>query len=36
MVTRKIEWESVGYIHAAQDMAQWQALVNTVKYLRVP
>jgi hypothetical protein len=29
-------WEGVDWIHVAQDMERWQALVNTVTNLRVP
>jgi hypothetical protein len=30
------EWEVVDWIYVAQDMGQWQALVNTVMNLRIP
>jgi hypothetical protein len=33
---RQIEWDGVNWMHLAQDMDQWQALVNTVMNLRVP
>jgi hypothetical protein len=33
---REIEWESVDWMHLAQDRDQWQNLVNTVMNLRVP
>jgi hypothetical protein len=36
MDRRKIVWERVEWIHLAQDMDQWRALVNTVMNLRVP
>jgi hypothetical protein len=31
----EIWWGSMNWIHAAQDMDQWRALVNTVMCLRV-
>jgi len=33
---REIGWESVDWMHAAQDKNQWRALVNTILNLRVP
>jgi hypothetical protein len=33
---KKIEWESVDWIHQAHDMDQWRAVVNTVMNLQVP
>jgi hypothetical protein len=36
MDVRKTGWESVDWIHLAQDRDQWQAVVNTVTNLRVP
>jgi hypothetical protein len=35
MDLREIGWKGVQWIHLAQDSNQWQALVNTVKNLRV-
>jgi hypothetical protein len=35
-VSREIGWEGVAWVHLAQDMDQWQALVNTVMKLWVP
>jgi hypothetical protein len=32
---RETRWESVDYIHLAQDKDQWLALVNTVMSLRI-
>jgi len=32
----EIVWESVDWIHLAQDMDQWQDLVNMVMNLQVP
>jgi hypothetical protein len=32
---REIRWESVDWIHMAQDTDQWRAVVNTVMNLRV-
>jgi hypothetical protein len=29
-------WEGVDWLHLAQDLEQWRALVNTVMNLRVP
>jgi hypothetical protein len=29
-------WEGMNWIHLAQDMDQWRAVVNTVMILRVP
>jgi hypothetical protein len=34
MDLKEIVWESVGWIHLAYYMYQWQALVNTVINLR--
>jgi hypothetical protein len=33
---REIRWEGVYWMHLAQDMYPWQALVNTVTNLWVP
>jgi glycine cleavage system protein P-like pyridoxal-binding family len=33
---REIVWDSVGWIHLAQDKDQWWAFVNVVMNLRVP
>jgi hypothetical protein len=35
MELREREWESVDWIHLAQDRDQWRALSNTVMNLRV-
>jgi hypothetical protein len=35
MYFREMPWEVVDWIHPAQDMDQWQAVVNTVMNLRV-
>jgi len=32
----EIEWESVHWIHLAQDSDQWRDAVNTVLNLRLP
>jgi hypothetical protein len=32
----EIGWECVNWMHLAQDMDHWRALVNTVMNLRVP
>jgi hypothetical protein len=32
----EIMWEDVNWMHLAEDMGQWQALVNMVMYLQVP
>jgi hypothetical protein len=34
MVLRDVEWELVDWINMAQDMGQWQVLVNTVMNLQ--
>jgi len=36
MDLRDVGWEGVDWIHLAQDMDQWRAVVNTVMNLRVP
>jgi hypothetical protein len=36
MDLREIEWDSVDWIHMAQDRDQWMPLVNTVMNLWVP
>jgi hypothetical protein len=36
MDLRKIEWESVEWIHLTQDRDHWLAVVNTVMNLRLP
>jgi hypothetical protein len=36
MDLREIGWGGMDFIHLAQDMDQWKALVNTVINLRVP
>jgi len=36
MDLREIGWESVDWIHLAQDRDQWLALMNTVMNLRFP
>jgi hypothetical protein len=30
MILREIGWEGVGWLHLAQDMDQWRAVVGTV------
>jgi hypothetical protein len=32
---REMEWEGVDWIHLAQDLDQWQAVMSTVMNLRV-
>jgi hypothetical protein len=36
MDLREVGWESVDWIHLAQDGDQWRALVITVMNLRIP
>jgi len=36
MDLRERGWESVDWIHLAQDKDEWKAVVNTVMNLRVP
>jgi hypothetical protein len=36
MDLREMVWDDVDWIHLAQDMDKWQAVVNTVMNLRVP
>jgi hypothetical protein len=36
MDLRKIGWKGVDWMHLAQDMDQWWALVNMIVNLRVP
>jgi hypothetical protein len=36
MDLRETGWEGVDWIHLAQDMDQWRAVVNTVMNSRVP
>jgi hypothetical protein len=36
MDLRGIRWDSMDWIHLAQDSDRWRALVNTVMNLRVP
>jgi hypothetical protein len=36
MELKQIRWEGVDWIHLAQDMDQWLAVVNTEMNLRVP
>jgi hypothetical protein len=36
MYIRKIRWGGMDYVHLAQDMGQWRALVDMVMNLRVP
>jgi hypothetical protein len=33
---REIGWKGIDWIHVAQDMDQWWALVNIVMILQVP
>jgi hypothetical protein len=33
---REVGWESVDWMHLAQDRGQWRNIVNTVMNLRVP
>jgi hypothetical protein len=33
---RVIGWETADWIHLAQDINRWRALVNTVMNIRVP
>jgi hypothetical protein len=33
---REIGWEGVDWMHLAQDMDQWQALMNMIMNLQVP
>jgi len=35
MDVREIEWEGVDWMHLAQDMDKWQALLNMVMNLLV-
>jgi hypothetical protein len=35
-VVQETGWETVGWIHLAQYMDKWEALVNTILNLRVP
>jgi hypothetical protein len=36
MYLEEVGWESVVWNHLAEDLDQWQAVVNTVMNLRVP
>jgi hypothetical protein len=36
MILTIIGWDCVDWNHVAQDRDQWQALVNTIMYLKVP
>jgi len=36
MDLRETGWEGVDWMHLAQDMDQWLAVVNTVMKIRVP
>jgi len=36
MDLREVGWESVDWMHLAQDRGQWRNIVNTVMNLRVP
>jgi len=36
MTLKEIVWESVDWVHVAQDRDQWRAVLNMVMNLRVP
>jgi hypothetical protein len=36
MDVKEIEWESVNWIHLAQDRDQWQAVMNMAMNLQLP
>jgi len=36
MDLREIEWESLNWMHLAQDRDRWQAFVSMVMNLRIP